>query len=71
MRLKLKMKKKKENQKLPKLTSAQLVMQLSNQRRPECMRRPGHPERMSKVNPFAWALIFTKSGFSGVFWDEK
>ena len=31
----------------------------------------GHPERMSKVNPFAWALIFTKSGFSGVFWDEK
>ena len=31
----------------------------------------GHPERMSKVNPFARALIFTKSGFSGVFWDEK
>ena len=28
----------------------------------------GHPERMSKVNPFARALIFTKSGFSGVFW---
>ena len=27
----------------------------------------GHPERMSKVNPFARALIFTKSGFSGVF----
>ena len=26
---------------------------------------------MSKVNPFARALIFTKSGFSGVFWDEK
>ena len=31
----------------------------------------GHPERMLKVNPFARALIFTKSGFSGVFWDEK
>ena len=31
----------------------------------------GHSERMLKVNPFAWALIFTKSGFSGVFWDEK
>ena len=31
----------------------------------------GHPERMSKVNPFAQALIFTKSGFSEVFWDEK
>ena len=31
----------------------------------------GLPERMSKVNPFARALIFTKSGFSGVFWDEK
>ena len=31
----------------------------------------GHPERMSKVNPFARALIFTKIGFSGVFWDEK
>ena len=31
----------------------------------------GHPERMLKVNPFARALIFTKSGFSEVFWDEK
>ena len=31
----------------------------------------GHPERVLKVNPFARALIFTKSGFSGVFWDEK
>ena len=31
----------------------------------------GHPERMSKVNPFARAFIFTKSGFSEVFWDEK
>ena len=31
----------------------------------------GHPERMLKVNPFAQALIFTKSVFSEVFWDEK
>ena len=31
----------------------------------------GHPERVLKVNPLARALIFTKSGFSGVFWDEK
>ena len=31
----------------------------------------GLSERMLKVNPFAWALIFTKSGFFGVFWDEK
>ena len=31
----------------------------------------GLPEKMSKVNSFARALIFTKSGFSGVFWDEK
>ena len=31
----------------------------------------GHPERVLKVNPFARALIFTKNGFSGVFWDEK
>ena len=31
----------------------------------------GHPERMLKVNPFARALIFTKSGFSGMFRDEK
>ena len=30
-----------------------------------------HQERMLKVNPFARALIFTKSGFSEVFWDEK
>ena len=26
----------------------------------------GHPERMLKVNPFARALVFTKSGFAGV-----
>ena len=31
----------------------------------------GQPERMSKVNPFAQAQIFTKSGFSEVFMDEK
>ena len=31
----------------------------------------GHPERMLKVNLFARALIFTKSGFSGMFRDEK
>ena len=31
----------------------------------------GHPELMSKVKLFARALIFTKSGFSGVFWGEK
>ena len=31
----------------------------------------GLPERVLKVNPFARALIFTKNGFSGVFWDEK
>ena len=36
---------------------------------PTCLQ--GHPERVLKVNPFARALIFTKSGFSGVFWDEK
>ena len=31
----------------------------------------GLSERMIKVNPFARALIFTKNGFSEVFWDEK
>ena len=36
---------------------------------PRCVQ--GLSERMIKVNPFARALIFTKSGFSEVFWDEK
>ena len=31
----------------------------------------GLPERVLKVNPFAWALFFTINGFSEVFWDEK
>ena len=31
----------------------------------------GHPERVLKVNSFAEAKIFTKNGFSGVFWDQK
>ena len=31
----------------------------------------GLSEGMAKVNPFERALFFTKSGFSGVFWDEK